>query len=658
MPIFLLLNYFINDMINSSKDKVFCMRKYRHICRWFFVFLIAIGVYNLPLQKGETTSVLVNNVNYKAGTPASIKSVKAVNNADVIQIVANQGSSAIDGYYVGATFNSSVYYKTTATSINVSAMNGTQYVWVKDAQGNLSSPASITISNSCTDQKPPTNATGIGQFEKCFVYSSTNGLQAISPGVFSCADGWALTGLNTNDHCSTVTNQVLAQFNLGAKYCSRVYNYTCQKTSTEVVTSYLSNLKISSGTLSPAFKATTYNYSASVNVSAINVEATLNSDGSSFVEGFGSRTVKLNYGVNNIQVKVKSKTGVETTYTIKVTRIDNRSKDNTLADLKTNVGALSPSFNPATTGYTVNVPYGTTAASIEATIKDSTASFVSGFGPRTVDLKEGNNDIAIKVKAESGATRTYTVRIVRATNTDGPAPIDDSDLALLESLELSEGNISFDSKIYEYTVYVNYEVTQVIATAKPKNKDDIVTITGGDNLVVDVESQIIVNVEDTTHNFSRNYTINVIRKEENNDVSSNSEVSDIKIEKHNIKFEQSQERYNITLNKNETKLNISVTPEDNLSTVTIKGNEDLKLGSEIEIVVTAEDGSETKYYIEIDGVKEGTNVFLVIVLIILIIIVIGYIVLRLMGYKVYFNLSVIGSFFRSIGEKIKNIFDR
>ena len=60
---------------------------------------------------------------------------------------------------------------------------------------------------------------------------------------------------------------------------------------------------------------------------------------------------------------------------------------------------------------------------------------------------------------------------------------------------------------------------------------------------------------------------------------------------------------------------------------------------------------------KIDGVKEGTNVFLIIVLIILIIVVIGYIILRLMGYKVYFNLSVIGSFFRSIGEKIKNIFD-
>lgn len=635
------------------------MKKNKGIYKLLFIFLISfISFYNQPLQDGEINSFSIKAMNYQAGTKASIKSVKALNNADVIQITAEQGSSAIDGYYVGASFNTSVYYKTTATTINVSAMNGTQYIWVKDAAGNLSSPATITISNSCTDQVPPTNATGIGQFEKCFVYSSTNGLQAISPGVFSCADGYALTALNTNDHCSTVTNQVLSQYNLGAKYCSRVYNYTCQKTSTEVVTSYLSNLKISSGTLSPAFKATTYNYSASVNVSAINVEATLNSDGSSFVEGYGSRTVKLNYGVNNIQVKVKSKTGAETTYTIKVTRIDNRSKDNTLADLKTNVGALSPSFNPATTAYTVNVPYNTANATIEATIKDGTASFVSGFGPRTVDLKEGNNDIAIKVKSESGATKTYTVRIVRASNTDTPAPIDDSELALLQSLELSEGNLAFDSKTFEYTVYVNYEVTQVIATATPKNKDDIVTITGGDNLVVDVESQIIVNVEDTTHNFSRNYTINVIRKEENNDVSNNSEVSDIKIEKHNIKFEQSQERYNITLNKNETKLNITVTPEDNLSTVTIKGNEDLKLGSEIEIVVTAEDGSETKYYIEIDGVKEGTNVFLVIVLIILIIVVIGYIVLRLMGYKVYFNLSVIGSFFRSIGEKIKNIFDR
>ena len=38
---------------------------------------------------------------------------------------------------------------------------------------------------------------------------------------------------------------------------------------------------------------------------------------------------------------------------------------------------------------------------ITASLEDSKASFVSGYGPRTVNLKYGSNSAVIKVKAEN-----------------------------------------------------------------------------------------------------------------------------------------------------------------------------------------------------------------------------------------------------------------
>lgn len=623
----------------------------------FFIAYTNSNAYYIHTDYNIMTTNNNNVIALASSVAPSIKSVDVVGNSDVIHVVVSQGSSAIAGYYVGTDIRNSQYYQTNATDVYFSAMNGKQNVWVKDKAGKIAGPASVTITNSCTNQANVKNATGQGQVEKCFVFAQ-NSYKPVDGGgeIVTCADGYTLQYFNRSNYCSSVNNQSLSKYGLTHQYCSNVFHYNCVK---DQVPAYLSNLTISSGTLSPAFKASTYTYSASVNVSTITVNASLNSDGSSFVEGYGSRTVNLNYGINTIYVKVQSKTGNITTYTLKITRIDNRSKDNNLSSLGVSVGSLSPSFSSATTSYTVNVEHNVTSIAVSATLSDAKASFVSGYGPRNVDLVEGNNAIAIKVKSQSGATKTYTVNVNRISNTQQTTPnIDTNELALLKSLELSEGNISFDPHTYEYTVYVNYGVTQVIATAQPQNSADKVTISGGDNLEVGIESQIVINVEDTSNNYSRVYTVNVIRKEENNDVSSNSEVSDITIKGHKINFEQSKETYNIILNKNEDELDITVTPEDAKSTVTIDGNKDLKMGSEITITVTAEDGSVTSYLLVIDGVKEGTNVFLVIILILLIIVVIGYIILRLLGYKVYFNFSLIGSFFRTIAEKIKNIFDR
>lgn len=590
----------------------------------------------------------------------SISNIKVLNDADVIEVTTNANGSAITGYSVGLTLASSIYYPNTSSTFRASVMNGNYLVWAKDAQGNYSSPATTAITNSCNNETK-TNQSGQGTVERCFVYNGSTVKTVKTGELVTCKDGYELQYLNVlKDTCANLNSSSLTEYGLTQKYCKRIYNYNCiAKTSTK--SSTLSGLSLSSGTLSPAFSPTTYSYSASVNVSAVTVNATLNSDGSSFVDGYGSRTVKLNYGSNSIAVKVQSSTGAVTTYTIKVTRVDNRSKGNTLNSLSVSVGLLNPSFSSSTTSYNVEVDNSVASETISATLADSSSSFVDGYGPRTVDVAEGDNEFLVKVKSQSGATKTYSIKIFRQKGAATEEPVkeeDTSEYALLKSLTLSEGNINFEEKTFEYTVYVNNDITLVTAQAEAKNKDDKVTIEGGENLEVGVENQLKVIVEDTTHGITRTYSINIIRKEEGIEVSSNSEVSNITIKDHKISFEQSTESYSIILNKDETELDIEVTPEDSKSVVSIEGNADLKMGSIITITVTAEDGTTSKYYIEITGVQKGTNVFLIVLLIIVIFVILGYIILRIMGYKIYLNLSVLNSLFSTIGEKIKNIFDR
>ena len=64
------------------------------------------------------------------------------------------------------------------------------------------------------------------------------------------------------------------------------------------------------------------------------------------------------------------------------------------------------------------------------------------------------------------------------------------------------------------------------------------------------------------------------------------------------------------------------------------------------------------YRVKVVGVVKKTNALLVVIIVIIIVLLLLYLVLRLLGYKIYFNFAMIGAFFRGIGESIANLFDR
>ncbi len=86
------------------------------------------------------------------------------------------------------------------------------------------------------------------------------------------------------------------------------------------------------------------------------------------------------------------------------------SPNNVLSSLTVAGQSLTPTFSKFTTEYSLVVEYEVTSVDVAATAIASTAT-VAGTGTHT--LNEGTNTISVVVTAENGATRTYTIEVVR-----------------------------------------------------------------------------------------------------------------------------------------------------------------------------------------------------------------------------------------------------
>lgn len=178
----------------------------------------------------------------------------------------------------------------------------------------------------------------------------------------------------------------------------------------------LASLSLSSGTLSPAFSASTLSYTAQVpnSVTSLTVAA-LASDGEATVVVNGGQTLAV--GANSITVAVTSKSGAVKTYTVTVTRAPAVSTNNNLASLSLSAGTLSPLFTQENTSYTASVANSVTTVTVAATAADTGATVVVTGGQT---LAVGPNVLTVAVTSKSGAVKTYTITVTRAaTETDG-----------------------------------------------------------------------------------------------------------------------------------------------------------------------------------------------------------------------------------------------
>jgi len=189
----------------------------------------------------------------------------------------------------------------------------------------------------------------------------------------------------------------------------------------------LSNLLLSSGTLTPAFATGTKNYTETVGntVASITItpttadgSATIKINGTTVASGSASTAIPLSFGDNNFTIVVTDGAVIDT-YTLTVTRPALTIA--TLSNLTISTGTFTPAFATGTTSYTELVSNATTSVTVTPTVTDATATVTingttvaSGSASAALPLIVGDNAITTTVTAQDGVTTdTYTINVVR-----------------------------------------------------------------------------------------------------------------------------------------------------------------------------------------------------------------------------------------------------
>lgn len=343
------------------------------------------------------------------------------------------------------------------------------------------------------------------------------------------------------------------------------------------------------------FASGTNTYNLKTNNSSVTISGT-KTDSKSTVTGLGTKSLK--YGKNTFKVVVKSESGVSRTYTLNITRNDTRSKTNTLSGLSLSEGNIT--FSPTNTSYTVNLDANITSVTISATKTDSKSTFVSGYGPRTINLVSGNNVAYIKVKAENGSTRTYTLSI---NVEDGR-----SKNANLKSITIPGYNLDFNKYITKYKISVPYKTEKLEISALPEDEKARVKI---EDKNLEVGKNTIAITVIAENRSAKIYILEVDRLKEEVVLSTNNNLKSLAVEGYDLEFNKNISEYELTV-ENTNDLNVIAVPEDSKAKVTIVGNTNIKDGSKINIAVSAENGSVKEYDIIIKVKEKSTLIYVII----------------------------------------------
>lgn len=356
----------------------------------------------------------------------------------------------------------------------------------------------------------------------------------------------------------------------------------------------LSSLSVSEGNID--FSKDKTNYSLTVSGDSITISA-IATDSKAKISGIGKKT--LSYGENTLKVVVTAEDGSKKTYTLNVTRKDDRSTNNYLKSLSLSEDKIN--FNKNTNSYNISVEGDIDKVNISASLEDSKAKFVSGFGPRIVNLDYGKNVVLVKVLSENEKERVYTLNITRDDNRSNDTN--------LKNITISEGVLEFNKDKLNYDVYVTNEIEKVSIKAEATDLKSSVVIDGPDSLEVG-ENVFIIKV--TAENGDiKEYEI-VVTREKKIIVTEDNKLTNIKIKNYELEFSSDKYEYVVKTNKSKLDIEVSLSSED--STYVINGNDDLEDGSIISIVVTDKDGNNNIYKIYIEEVHE-INIFLILFII-------------------------------------------
>jgi alpha-tubulin suppressor-like RCC1 family protein len=380
----------------------------------------------------------------------------------------------------------------------------------------------------------------------------------------------------------------------------------------------LTNLTLSSGSLSPAFAPDTMAYTATVAMASVTITptvpdatATVTVNGALVASGSASAAIPLSLGTNTITTVVTAQDGITTSiYTAVVTRISTVSS---LSGLTINSGTLSPTFVSGTKVYTASVPNATTSMTVTPTVTDATATIkvngttvVSGASSGVIQLAVGTNTITTAVTAQDGTTTsTYTVTVTRVPSV----------IATLSGLNLSSGTLSpvFVSSTAFYTASVPNATTSMTVT--PTVTDATATIKVNGTIVASGATSEAIQLAVGTNTITTavtaqdgattsTYTVTVTRVP-----SAIATLSDLILSSGTLSpaFVSSTASYTAIVPNATTSMTVTPTVTDATATIAVNGTTvasgassgaiSLAVGiNTITTVVTAQDGTTTSTY--------------------------------------------------------------
>ena len=189
----------------------------------------------------------------------------------------------------------------------------------------------------------------------------------------------------------------------------------------------LSSLTISG--ISFNFSEDNTNYQLETTETSVTISATAKDSKATVTGDIGTKN--LNYGGNNFSIKVTSESGDVKTYTINITRPDNRSKENYLTSFA--FSNYNIDFTKDKTDYNITLENkisklgicknedNTLCISLDSIKVSDKSTYIVKFNDKIIDTKNtnsnvgginvGNNILSITVVAENDGERVYTFNI-------------------------------------------------------------------------------------------------------------------------------------------------------------------------------------------------------------------------------------------------------
>lgn len=208
---------------------------------------------------------------------------------------------------------------------------------------------------------------------------------------------------------------------------------------------------------------------------------------------------------------------------------------------------------------------------------------------KDIDLSSGTNTITIKVYSEEPSSTPklgdddnviaeYKIK-VKYTGSDSSSD-NNQDSIYLDSISLSDGDISFNKKTSTYNVKVKSDIDEITIKAKPEDTDysveiDDYSVNEDDNWkhTVDLKkgkNKIVITVEDDDDN-KRTYTLNITRGE----VATTSDsiyLDSLCVGATNLTLSETKKDWNLKFDSNVKKVAITADPKSSDYTVTIDGD--------------------------------------------------------------------------------------